>query len=398
MEVNLENTYDIDELSTFLIHYGEIALKKGNRKYFENALIRNIKLIAEKIGACRIRRFPGRMYLEYAKPIDDVLLLKRLSRVFGIVKIAKTICCETGIEQIKAAAANIVTKKKFKTFAVRSRRGEKKFPIRSQQINELVGSYVQSLTKAAVNLSDPEFTLYIEILDQRTFVFGDSIKGLGGLPVGISGKIACLISGGIDSPVAAWRMMKRGCLPVYVHFYSAPYTSDASKDKVIDMVSHLMDGQPSSVIYMVPFGMIQQKIVVKVPAPYRVLMYRRFMMRIAEQIAIREGALALATGEALAQVASQTLSNLLTINSVVNMPVLRPLIGMDKQEIVDEAKIIGTFDVSIEPHDDCCSFLMPPNPVTKSNLEEMNNIEKPIDINELVNLGLESFKIIAINK
>jgi thiamine biosynthesis protein ThiI len=192
--------------------------------------------------------------------------------------------------------------------------------------------------------------------------------------------------------------MKRGCLPLFIHFHSAPFTSAASQEKVRELVSRLMDGQPMTKLIMIPFGPVQQKIVVSVPQAYRIILYRRFMIRIAELIARQHKAQALVTGEALSQVASQTLSNLATIEAASTMTILRPLIGMDKQEIVDEAKTIGTYDIAIEPHDDCCSFFMPRNPVTKTTISEVERIEQKLDVEGLVNLGLESCEVLEINK
>ncbi len=382
--------------STYIIHYGEIALKKRNRKWFEDKLVANILLAVEDIGGGSVRRLSGRLHLEFEEPQDSKKVLARLKQVFGVVKIAPAIHCQPDLEQIKQASAKIAAQYEFKTFAVRTKRAEKNFPLKSQQVNEQIGGLILEQNKAKVNLDNPEFTLNIEILNKEAFVSGNYLNGKGGLPVGISGRVACLISGGIDSPVAAWRIMKRGCLPVYVHFHSAPYTSEASQDKVLDMVKMLMQFQPKAKIYVVSFGEIQQKVVVSVPPAWRIMIYRRLMVRIAEKIALKEKAMALVTGEALSQVASQTLSNLATINEVVNMPVLRPLIAMDKQEIVDEARKIGTFETAIQPHDDCCSFLMPPNPVTKSTVIQAAGVEKKLNISELVNLALDSVKVTDI--
>ncbi|MFH1874938.1 MAG: tRNA uracil 4-sulfurtransferase ThiI [Pseudomonadota bacterium] len=391
-----QKTLENFQYQTFIIHYGEIALKKGNRSWFEDQLTKNILLAVAKIGPGSVRRLSGRLHLEFENPHSGKQVLEKLSKVFGVVKIAPAIHCQPDLSQIKLAAAKIADQKKFATFAVRTKRGEKNFPLKSQQVNEQVGGLILEKTQAKVNLDQPEFTLNIEILNKEAFVAGNYDFGRGGLPVGVSGKVACLISGGIDSPVAAWRIMKRGCLPVYVHFHSAPYTSDASQDKVLDMVKILMQAQPQTRLLVVPFGEIQQKVVLNVPPSWRIVIYRRLMVRIAEKIALREQALALVTGEALSQVASQTLTNLATINEVVNLPILRPLVGMDKQEIVDEAKKIGTFETAILPHDDCCSFLMPPNPVTRSTKFEADKVEQKLEIEQLVNLALDSVKVIDI--
>lgn len=389
---------DIHRFSSFIIHYGEIALKKGNRRFFEDRLIDNIQIAVNRFGRCEIRRLPGRICLDFKEPVDCKGLMVRLSQVFGVANAGPALKSSLSIIGIEEAVKKIITNKTFKSFAVRARRGEKMFPISSQKVNEEIGAKVQSFTGAKVDLDNPELTIGIEILSREAFVMAGMVLGPGGLPVGISGKVLCLISGGIDSPVAAYRMMKRGCLPYFIHFHSAPFTSAASQEKVIEMVKRLMDAQPKTRLFIAPFGEVQQKIVVSVPSPYRVIFYRRFMMRIAQRIANEVKAEALVTGDALSQVASQTLSNLKTIEDAVDIPVLRPLIGMDKQEIVDEAKRIGSYDIAIEPHDDCCSFLMPRKPVTRTNLQEVDKIEETLDVEALVNLGLESRKVIDVNK
>jgi len=390
---NLPNSQDLHNFSSFVVHYGEIALKRGNRDMFEDGLIRNIRVSLGQTSPCAIRRLQGRINIEYDIPQNGKATLDKLSRVFGVARAFSVVRSELTLDAIFEAARNIVSKRSFESFAVRARRAEKSFPMSSQKINEEVGALVQKISGAKVDLENPEMTVFIEITKRHAFISADNVKGIGGLPVGISGKVACLISGGIDSPVAARRAMKRGCLPVFVHFHSAPFTSAASQEKVMDLISILMKGQPRTRLFVVPFGAIQQKIVVAVPAKYRVIVYRRFMVRIAERIAKETGAKALVTGEALSQVASQTLSNLATIEAVSTIPILRPLVGMDKQEIVDEAKLIGTFDVAIEPHDDCCSFLMPRNPVTRTTAQEVDKIEANLDIECLVQMGLDAKEI-----
>ncbi len=384
---------DLHRFSSFVIHYGEIALKKGNRDYFEDCLMRNIRLAIDRKDVCEVRRLQGRIHVEFANPAIGQPMMDRLKRVFGVASISAAVRSEPAISPIREAVQNIVAGRTFESFAVRTRRAEKSFPMSSQKVNEEIGALVQKMTGAKVDLENPKLTVAVEITKKHAFIFLDHVKGPGGLPVGISGRVACLISGGIDSPVAAWRVMKRGCLPVFIHFHSAPFTSAASQEKVEEMISLLMEGQPRTRLVTVPFGPIQQKIVVGVPMAYRIIIYRRFMVRIAEKIAREQRAQALVTGEALSQVASQTLSNLTTIESVSTMPILRPLIGMDKQEIVDEAKKIGTYDIAIIPHDDCCSFLMPRNPVTRTTNSEVEKVEQNLDIEALVQMGLDGKEI-----
>ncbi|OGQ22075.1 MAG: tRNA 4-thiouridine(8) synthase ThiI [Deltaproteobacteria bacterium RIFCSPLOWO2_02_FULL_44_10] len=375
--------------SSILVHYGELALKGGNRSYFEKLLLSNIEIALRGSGSFTLRRLQGRICIDFKNMTSQEDALGRLQNVFGVANIAFSKRIPTSMGEIEKTVASLVDEDSFKSFAIRTKRNDKRFEFSSSDINIRIGKMVQEKTKASVDLENPERTISIEIVDDNTFVFTKRYQGSGGLPVGSAGKVACLISGGIDSPVAAWRMMRRGCAPFYIHFHSAPFTSQASVEKVIDLVEHLSRGLQGVKLALVPFGNIQQKIVRETSEAYRVLLYRRFMMRIAEVLAKGEGAEALVTGEALSQVASQTLSNLASIESVLTLPLLRPLVGMDKQEIVDQAKKIGTFQTACEPHDDCCSFLMPQFPKTHSNLQEMESVESSLDIEALVQLGIK---------
>jgi thiamine biosynthesis protein ThiI len=374
--------------TVLLIHYGELALKGKNRELFEKRLVDNIR-IALGEGDWDVCRLYGRIAVRAVEGKDVDRLAARVKNVFGVANVAPALEVKPTLEAIEEAAVGIVKGKDFESFAIRARRPEKGQSFRSQDVAVKVGAAVQKASGARVDLTNPALTVGIVVMKHRAFIYADQVKGVGGLPVGSSGTVACLISGGIDSPVACWRMMKRGCQPVFIHFHSAPFTSNASKEKVVELVEHLMRGQPNAKLITVPFGELQKKIVTGVPAKYRIMLYRRFMIRIANELASRYEAKALVSGEALGQVASQTLSNLATIEDVSEVPILRPLIGMDKQEIVDEAKRIGTFAMSIEPHDDCCSFLMPKNPVTRTTPKDMGYVEKSLACAELVNAALD---------
>lgn len=375
--------------TVLLIHYGELALKGKNRDLFENRLVDNIRIALDADMDWEVKRLYGRIIVRLDDERNAEAFAKKLQNVFGIANIAPAIEVKPNLNVIEQAALSIVKGKDFKSFAIRARRPEKGQSFNSQDIGKKIGAAVQEASGAKVDLTDPALTVGVIVMRQRAFVYADQIKGPGGLPAGASGRVACLISGGIDSPVACWRMMKRGCSPLFIHFHSAPFTSNASKEKAYEIVEHLMRGQPPSKLVTVPFGELQKKIVTGTPAKYRIMLYRRFMVRIANELARRNDARALVSGEALGQVASQTLFNLSTIESVSGMPILRPLIGMDKQEIVDEAKRIGTFKMSIEPHDDCCSFLMPRNPVTRTIPRDMEHVEKSLKCSELVEEALD---------
>lgn len=375
--------------TVLLIHYGELALKGKNRELFEKRLVNNIRIALDDDREWDVRRLYGRIVVRVGAGQDLNELVQRLRHVFGVANIAPAVEVKPTIEAIEEAAVGIVKGKDFESFAIRARRPEKGQSFRSQDIAVRVGAAIQKASGAKVDLTNPAYTIGVIVMKQRAFVYADLVKGAGGLPAGSSGTVACLISGGIDSPVACWRMMKRGCQPLFIHFHSAPFTSTASKEKVVELVEHLMRGQPQAALIMVPFGELQKKIVTGAPAKYRVILYRRFMIRIANKLAHTHKAKALVSGEAMGQVASQTLTNLATIEDISELPMLRPLIGMDKQEIVDEAKQIGTFEKSIEPHDDCCSFLMPKNPVTRTTPKELMFVEKSLACEELVAVALE---------
>jgi thiamine biosynthesis protein ThiI len=270
------------------------------------------------------------------------------------------------------------------SFRVSARRADKRFPMTSPQIEREVGGRIKEARGWTVNLDDPDLTIHVELLTDQAFYFFGKERGAGGLPTGTAGRVVCLLSGGIDSPVAAHRMMKRGCTVTFVHFHSYPILSRASQEKARELVTLLTRWQQRSRVYLVAFGEIQQQVVLAVPGPMRVVVYRRLMMRIAETIARARGAQALVTGDVVGQVASQTLENLAVVGSVVTMPIFRPLIGMDKDEITTEAIRIGSYPISIIPDQDCCTLFTPRNPLTRARLEEIEHAEQALPIDDLV--------------
>ena len=270
------------------------------------------------------------------------------------------------------------------SFRVTARRADKRFPVPSPAIEREVGRRVQEATGWPVNLSAPAVTIRVEVLTADAFFYFEREPGAGGLPSGTSGKVMCLLSGGIDSPVAAWRLIRRGCRATFVHFHSYPILSRTSQDKARELVTRLTRHQLRSRLYLVPFGGIQQRIVVAVPSPLRVVVYRRLMLRIAERLAAVRGAQALVTGDVVGQVASQTIANLDVVGSVATLPILRPLIGFDKEEITLEAQRLGTYETSIVPDEDCCTLFTPRFPATRATREEVEAAEAGLDVNELV--------------
>jgi thiamine biosynthesis protein ThiI len=288
------------------------------------------------------------------------------------------------MDAIAGAVARGVAGRPPATFRVSARRADKRFPIPTPEIERRLGRQVQDITGWPVNLSRPELTIRVEVLTGEAFVYFDREQGAGGLPVGTGGKVLCLISGGIDSPVAAWRLIRRGCRAHFVHFHSYPILARTSQDKARELVRQLTICQQRSRLYLVAFGGIQQKVVVSVPPPLRVVVYRRLMLRIADRLAGRSRAQALVTGEALGQVASQTIENIRVVGGVTTLPVLRPLIGFDKDEITLEAQRLGTYETSIVPDDDCCTLFTPRFPTTRATMADVESAERALDLESLV--------------
>lgn len=373
-----------------IVHYQEIALKGKNRYIFVNKLLENLKDATAGLGVKNARERGGRIILDLSSDMKEGLLKERVSRVFGIANFSFAYRTSNDVETLKETVLRQIKDKTFKSFRITTKRGYKQYPLTSMDVDRIVGAHIKASTGARVDLTNPEFTIFIEILSKEAFFYTEKFPGQGGLPAGISGKVVCLLSGGIDSPLAAYRMMKRGCSVLFVHFHSYPYLSKMSQEKVQDIVEILNQYQKGSKLYLIPFGDIQKEIVLNAPAKYRVVLYRRMMLRIAEAIATKEGILALVTGDSLGQVSSQTLENITTIENASTLPVMRPLIGMDKIEIIDQARRIGTYDISIIPDQDCCQLFIPKNPAVRTTIEEIERVERKLDIEKLVRMGLEN--------
>ena len=367
-----------------LIHYHEIALKGKNRSFFLRQLEANILLATRDLDCGPLKRLAGRLFLTMHAETSWEVLRQRMSRVFGIANFAPAFMMAPNLELLAQRIEEEVSSRSFRSFRVAARRAFKTFPQTSQEINEIIGARVQRICGARVDLTNPELTIYIEILPAEAFVYFDKLLGPGGLPVGTSGTVACLLSGGIDSPVAAYRMMKRGCRVVFVHFHSHPFADRTSQEKAIELVRLLTRCQFASRLYLVPFGELQQEVVSHVTGRIRIVVYRRLMLRIAEQIAHKEGAQALVTGESLGQVASQTIENIATIEQASTLPILRPLIGMDKDEITQQAQQIGSYEISVIPDQDCCSMFLPRQVATHTTHREVELAERPLDLPRLV--------------
>jgi tRNA uracil 4-sulfurtransferase len=372
-----------------VVHYHEISLKRGNRPLFLRHLARNLERATADTGPVRLRQRPGRIVLDLDGHPRPELVLERAQRVCGVASVSLGYRTSSTVAAMESLIGRLVEGRTFASFRITARRAFKTYPMSSVELNRALGAFVLQRMATRVDLEHPEVEIVVEVLPDETFVSLDRRPGPGGLPVGGSGTVAALISGGIDSPVAAWRMMKRGCRVVFVHFHSVPYLPDTSQMKVRALIERLTEWQYASRLHLVPFGEIQREVVLSVPPPARVVVYRRLMLRIAEAIARRSGALALATGESLGQVASQTLDNIAAIDAVATMPVLRPLIGTDKLEITDEAKRLGTFETSIEPDADCCTLFVPRHPATRMTPGDAAAVESRLEVDRLVQAGVE---------
>jgi len=370
-------------IENVVIHYHEVALKGNNRIYFERRLQRNILRATASLGMRSITRLYGRLLCKLAPDANIEGICTALQKIFGIAYFAPAYKLEQDIDKMSAMALVLLAKKQFTSFKVETKRAQKHFHMTSPQINAHVGEVVLRHFEVRVDLHAPEVTVWIEVADNYCLMYTDRIPGPGGLPVGSAEQAVCLLSGGIDSPVAAYRLLKRGVNLIYVHFHSAPFTTNASQELVERLVQLLTEYQQQALLYFIPFAEIQQHIVAHSPPGLRVILYRREMFRLAERVAHKHRALALLTGENVSQVASQTLSNLRVINDATKLPVLRPLAGDDKQEIVKQARQIGTFPISTEPFEDCCSLFVPANPETHAKLDRVLQAEAKLDMEPL---------------
>ncbi len=373
-----------------IVHYHEISLKRGNRPLFLRHLGQNLRRATSDLGPVRVVQLPGRIMLDLARHPDPDRVRERLERVSGIANLALAERTSSSLEAMKRAVERVIAGRTFASFRISARRAFKTFPLSSMELNRALGAHVLALRPdARVDLEHAELNVHVEVLPAATFVYCDRRAGPGGLPVGSGGTVGALLSGGIDSPVAAWRIMRRGCRVIFLHFHSIPYLPDVSRQKARDLVERLTQWQYFSRLFLVPFGEIQREVVLSVPPRARVVIYRRLMVRIAERLARGAGAAALVTGDSLGQVASQTLENLACIDAAAELPILRPLIGMDKLEITEQARALGTFEISIEPDADCCTLFVPGHPGTRMSREEAARAEEKLDIGALVSAGVE---------
>jgi len=376
-------------MNRIVVRYHEIALKGGNRRIFVRQLVENLRRGLRRTGVHRVRSTPGRIVIVLQKRNDWPEIHLRLARTFGVANFSPAMRTEPTMEAMEAGILALVRDRSFASFAVRTRRSDKSFPIPSPEISRILGGAVKEQSGAAVDLDDPALAINIELIRDAALISVDKLPGPGGLPVGTAGTVVGLLSGGIDSPVAAIRMMKRGCRVELVHFHAVPFQDRRGIDKVRELAEILARYQYDVRLHLVPFGEIQRDIVTHVARPFRVVLYRRMMLRIAAALAAQLEAAALVTGESVGQVASQTLRNIATIQDAVTIPILRPLIGMDKQEITGEAESLGTYEISVQPDQDCCQLFVPAHPATGVPVDKARQLEQPLPIDALVRQALE---------
>ncbi len=371
-----------------LLKQGEIVLKGLNKKYFEQRLAANAAKRLKPYGKFHIYTIQSTVYVE---PLDDEAdmdaAFAALQTLFGVISLTRAAACEKNAEAIAAKAIAYLAgaMERARSFKVETRRSDKQFPMTSIQLSQYVGgALADAYPQVKVDVHAPELTVNVEVRDLAAYVHGDPVRGAGGMPVGCNGRAVTLLSGGIDSPVSTWMIAKRGVHLIPVHFWSFPYTGEAAKEKVISLARQLTDWCGTMRLAVVPFTHIQEEIRDKCPEEYFTILMRRFMMRIADRIAVDNGCSALVTGENLGQVASQTMSAMAVTEAVCTLPVLRPLIGFDKQEIVNLSRKIGTFDTSTLPYEDCCTVFTPRHPALRPTVDKALEAEAPLDVEGLV--------------
>ena len=376
-----------------LVRFHEIGLKGKNRPMFIQQLVVNLRRATRDLGVAKVSS--GRMVVHMAldESADWNAVRARVAQVFGAVKFAPVHRVPLDFDAIATKVAEVADEREFASFRITAHRADKRFAVKSNEMNVKLGAMVAKRTGARVDLRTPELEIKVDALPEGAFVWADEYPAAGGLPVGTAGRVAVLMSGGIDSPVATWRMMRRGCKATLVHFHSFPLVEGRSREKAQELAERLNAFQYDTRLFLVPFAKVQQRVILTVPGPLRVVAYRRFMVRIAETIARREGAKALVTGESLGQVSSQTLTNMATVGEVATLPILRPLVGLDKQEIIEQAEAIGTFETSIQPDEDCCTLFVPRSPSTAVHSVQVTPFEAEWDIPGMVAEAVEAAEL-----
>src|SRR5713226_7565869 len=384
-------------MNAIVVHYKELALKGKNRPWFIQLLVRNVKVALAGLHVASVRSIMGRIELELGDNTSWDDIRARLGRVFGIANFSYANRGPHDFEALASAILQDLGDRHAGSFRVSATRADKRLPFTSPQVERAVGGLIKVAKGWRVDLDHPALTIHLEMMPDHAFYFFGKEPGAGGMPTGTGGRVACLLSGGIDSPVAAYRMMRRGCSVLLVHFHSYPILSRASQEKVREIAALLTTYQLRSRLILVPFGDLQQQVVLAVPAELRVVIYRRLMMRIAEKLARAWRGRALVTGEVIGQVASQTIENLTNIAEATTLEVLRPLVGMDKDEITAEAERLGTYPISIIPDQDCCQLFTPRHPSTRVRRDEIERAEGALPIAEMVDAAVAAVSVEDFN-
>ena len=392
----------MNEQNIFIVRYGEVALKGMNKPYFERMLTERIKkLLKRKFENFTVRRQDGLVFVRADKEYAKEDIIKEISKVFGVASISPAVEAESHLDAIGEAAVEymkeLIEEKGVQSFKVKAKRADKNFPVKSPEIGRIIGAKVLIGCKVLhVDVNDPDVMLHVDVRQDRSYIYQDKIAGFGGLPLGTNGKGMTLLSGGIDSPVATWMMAKRGMMIEAIHFHSFPYTSQRAQEKVEDLAKIVATYCGNFKMHVVNLLPIQEAIVQNCPEEETTILVRRFMMRIAEQVAKDTGCGMLITGENLGQVASQTAEALVVTDASVQLPVMRPLIAMDKVDIMDKAKEIGTYETSIMPYEDCCTVFLPKHPTTKPKLDRILESESKLDCEQLIADAIAAKEVVYI--
>ena len=393
----------MNEQNILIVRCGEVALKGMNKPYFERMLVDRIRKILKDFDGIDVKRQEGLIFVRADKKHDREKLIRQISRVFGVASISPAVEAASNLDAIGEEAVKymmeLIESRGVKTFKVEAKRADKNFPVKSPEIGRIIGAKVLIGCKVLkVDVHNPDVHLFVDVRHDKSYIYQQKIAGFGGLPLGTNGKGMVLLSGGIDSPVAAWMMAKRGMVIEAVHFHSYPYTSQRAQEKVEDLARIVASYCGSFKMHVVNLLPIQEQIVQNCPEAETTILVRRFMMRIAEKIAEKNKAMMLITGENLGQVASQTAEALVVTDACVTMPVMRPLIAMDKVDIMEKAEEIGTFETSIQPYEDCCTVFLPKHPTTKPKLAQILESESRLDVTALVDAAVSSEEIIQIRQ
>ena len=401
MHIEKQVRKKMNEQNIFIVRCGEVALKGMNKPYFERMLVDRIKKNVKQFDNVDVRRHEGLIFVRADKSNDKEALIKEISKVFGVASISPAVEAESHLDAIGEEAVkymlDLIETRGIKTFKVEAKRADKNFPVKSPDIARIIGAKVLIGCKVLkVDVHNPDVHLFVDVRHDKSYIYQQKIAGFGGLPLGTNGKGMVLLSGGIDSPVAAWMMAKRGMVIEAVHFHSYPYTSPRAQEKVEELARIVASYCGNFKMHVINLLPIQEQIVSNCPEEETTILVRRFMMRIAEKIAEKNRAMMLITGENLGQVASQTAEALVVTDNCVKMPVMRPLIAMDKVDIMDKAEEIGTYETSIQPYEDCCTVFLPKHPTTRPKLERIEESESRLDVEGLVKAAVESEEIVHI--